>query len=186
MNKTFRFKEDSDKTSILMFGYDLFRKGVDLAVEALAPIAENEKNSLIISLSKNCEKIRSYIQQRYNGIPEWIKLVDALDDVATFYHAADIFLSAAREEGFCYALVEAAYCGCNVISSEIDGVPYQKIPYCRTSPSENVDALRKTILDSIKPNTLQQTEEVIQAVEKQFDLETWADREIAVLEGMIK
>lgn len=180
-DKLFQFEKDSAKTIILMFGFDLLRKGVDLAIEALAPIAEKNKISLIISLSKNHEKIRTFIQQRYNCIPTWVQIVDARDDVATYYHAANIFLSAAREEGFCYALVEAAYCGCNVISSTIDGVPYQIIPYCRTFPSEDVTALRNSILDSMKPNTLQQKEETTRTVKKQFDLDTWAEKVVSIL-----
>ncbi len=136
----------------------------------------------IRSIWRLCEKIQSYIEASFGGCPSWVHVVDALDDVATYYHAADVFVSAAREEGLCYSPIEAAYCGCAIISSEIDGVPYQAIPYCRTFPSENVALLRKTLLESIVPNTPEQKKEAAAAVVAQFDLDTWAEKEIETLE----
>ena len=181
---SFCFESGPRTKTVLMFGFDLYRKGVDLALDAIARINQqaNPDISLIISLSKNHEIVKNYINLKFGYQPDWVHIVDARDDVATYYHAADIFVSAAREEGLCYSPIEAAYCGCNVISSEIDGVPYQNIPCCKTFPSESVDLLRKAILESLAPNSSEQKKKAAEAVVRQFDLDVWAEREVDILE----
>lgn len=183
---SFSFESNPRATIVLMFGFDLYRKGVDLVLDAIAQIAQqNDRSiSLVISLSKNHEIIKTYIIRKFGCQPDWVHVIDARDDVATYYHAAGIFVSAAREEGFCYSLIEAAYCGCNVISSEIDGVPYQTIPFCKTFPSESVDLLRKAILESMVSNSPEQRKETAETVVRKFDLDVWAEREVNILENV--
>lgn len=182
---SFCFEGATHAKVALMFGFDLYRKGVDLVLEAMAPIAWQENLALAISLSKNHERVLSYIKQKYGICPSWVHVVDARDDVATYYRAADIFISAAREEGLCYAPLEAAYCGCNIISSEIDGVPYAKIPHCKTFPSEDIGLLRKAIVESLVPNTSEQKKETAAAIVELFDLDRWAEKEVEILETVV-
>ena len=108
----------------LMFGYDFLGKGVDLAVEAVRLLRTREglPATLAIVLSSRMEEARAKIcaQLGTSAVPDWILLLPPREDVASYYHMADVFLSPSRQEGFCYALVEAAYCQTPVLASAID------------------------------------------------------------------
>lgn len=180
-DKNFSFTEDKKQKVILMFGFDYERKGVDLAVLALKQIVLNRNIKLVISLSKNHKHVYSKIVKQCGYFPKWIEIVDARNDVATYYNAADIFLSAAREEGFCYSLIEAAYCGCNLISSEIEGVPYKNIPFCKTFESENIEDLKQRILESIDDFDINKKQQTKKTVIQLYDLNLWVNNEIEIL-----
>ena len=67
------------------------------------------------------------------------------NDVATYYNASDIFLSAGREEGMNYSVIEAAYTIPMVIISNIPGNP-QDIPELFKFKLENVSQLSELII----------------------------------------
>lgn len=166
-------KKENNEIVILMFGFDYYRKGVDIAINALKDIAEKENIILVISLASNKEKVENKIKEIFGEIPEWICLLPPSENVSEYYNMADIFLSAAREEGFCYSLVEAIYCGCKCISSRISGVPNQ-IPGVITFENENVDELKEKIVYTIYDyqNNIDETKKYI--VNK-YDLSVWAN-----------
>ena len=108
-----------------MFGFDYYRKGVDLAIEALSEIInEKEDVCLLISLSSNKDFVLSKIRKRFNTIPDWIKILELRNDIVTYYHLSDAFLSPSRSEGFCNSLVEGAYCEIPLIASKIPNDKY--------------------------------------------------------------
>ena len=108
----------------LMFGYNYEGKGVDIAVEAVRLLREraNQPACLAIVLSSHREEVQAKIcaQLSLPELPEWILLLPPREDVASYYHMADVFFSPSRQEGFCYALIEAAYCRTPVLASAID------------------------------------------------------------------
>ncbi len=177
---------DKKGTTVLMFGFDPIRKGVDLAVQALMPIAQQKGFQLVISLSKNKDKVEALIRQLCDGkIPNWITLVPARDQVTDYYRQADIFLSAAREEGLCYSLLEAGYLGCNLISSAIPAVPYESIPHCGVFASENVEQLREVLLwQKTHPLSEQEKLENRNAIVEKFEINRWVKEEISILEQL--
>lgn len=124
--KNISLKNSNNERIILMFGFDYYRKGIDVAIKAIKKL--NRKDIILaISLASNQDKVEKNIIDEFGEIPPFIKFLNPINDIATYYKTSDIFLSAAREEGFCYSLVEAAYCGTKIISSNIDGVP-KEIP----------------------------------------------------------
>ncbi len=173
----FEFFEDKKGITILMFGFDYYRKGVDIAIQALKQIKDTYGIRLVISLSINHDKIRNLIEESNGDIFDWVKIVNARNDVATYYHASDIFLSASREEGFSYALLESVYCGCIPISSRIGGPPYESIPYCYTFGNEDYKELQEKIIEAIDEYSMAQNQKKIErreAVIKKYDLNVWA------------
>ena len=184
----FEFVANKEKNVILMFGFDYYRKGVDIAIQALKQIKDEYEIRLIISLSKNHDKVRGLIEEANGDVFDWVKIVNARNDVATYYHAADIFLSASREEGLTYSLLEAVYCDCVPISSEISGAPYESIPYCYTFKSEDCDELRIKVIEAIKESKEAydyKKAERHDAVVRKFDLKAWASEVYNKLEGVI-
>lgn len=167
-------KSSDNSFVVLMFGFDYYRKGVDLAIKAIEKL-NNPNIVLAISLASNKEKAENNIKKEFGKVPDFITFLDPINDIATYYHKADLFLSAAREEGFCYSIVEAAYCKTKVLSSNIPGVP-KDIPGEYVFENENYEDLAEKInmlYNDTKSNNLN---EAVEFVKKEYDISQWADR----------
>lgn len=105
-----------------MMGYDYTLKGIDLACEAVKNLREKFDACLAISVSSNVEKITRQITEQLGGFPEWIKILPPRQDIATYYRLGDVYVQASRSEGFCNAIIEAAYCERCVVSSDCEGI----------------------------------------------------------------
>jgi glycosyltransferase involved in cell wall biosynthesis len=181
----------NEKTRIfLMFGFDYYRKGVDLALEAFDQIKkEGGEVCLLISISSNKDFVLEKIKERFNSLPDWIKILEPRDDIATYYHFSDAFLSPSRSEGFCYSLVEAAYCEIPLIASKIPDQNYLYIPTFFEFPSEDVLALKEQIRAVL---SLQQERKMeigkIQKdfVLKTFDLKLWTAQVYSIYHSFFK
>ncbi len=168
---------EDNQTVILMFGFDYERKGVDIAIKALQEVAEKYNLVLAISVSVKLEQLKQKIMDEFGEIPEFVKFLEPRDDIATYYHASDIFLSAAREEGFCYAIVEAVYCQTQCICSNLKAQPLE-IPNLRIFQSENVEDLREKIVQVLECGDLNKKDKKIEScqfVKEKYAIEYWAN-----------
>lgn len=135
-----------DTKICLIFGFDFYRKGVDLALRALDKLNQNGiRYELLISLSKNLESVERETIKVLGCLPSWVHIIKARSDVAALYNLCDIFLSPSREEGLPYSVLEAAYCRCNVIYSDIPAQVNLKIPYALVHIAEDFRSLAETI-----------------------------------------
>lgn len=136
-----------DNSSVcLIFGFDFYRKGVDLALKALQQL--NEKGAdyeLLISLSKNFEYVENEINNILGDLPDWVHVIKARSDVEALYNLADVFLSPSREEGLPYSVLEAAYFNCTVVTSDISAQVNIDVPYKVVHESESVEALADAV-----------------------------------------
>ena len=178
----------SSKKTLLMFGFDYYRKGVDMVIKAIKDIHEEYDITLMISLSTNRNNVESRIIEEVGEIPSWVKIVDARDDIATYYNFADVFISASREEGFCYAAVEAAYCKSLLIASDIPGQNSLKIPYTIQYSSNDIDDLKKSIIESLsipEKKVSEIKEKQRQFVMEEYNLKKWSSKIINLYEERI-
>jgi glycosyltransferase involved in cell wall biosynthesis len=164
----------------LMFGFDYYRKGVDIVLEAMDILVRHGHNvCLLLSLSVNRESIELKIKERFKQIPDWLKILNPRDDIASYYKLSDYFISASREEGFCNALVEAAYCERPIITSDIPGPQSLNIPHTYMFDSEDITGLQNAMLSLISLTNDKKTEITTDQkayVEKAFDLDQWANQ----------
>jgi len=179
----------SENTKVfLLFGFDYYRKGVDVVLEAMDRlVTEGHDVCLLLSLSTNREVIESRIVDRFSKIPEWLRILNPRDDVASYYRLSNYFISASREEGFCNALVEAAYCERPIISSNIPGQGELNIPHTYTFTSENIAELKDAMVAIISLTDMQKSQIVAEQKEyviRNFDLETWADQITGVYKNL--
>jgi len=179
----------SENTKVfLLFGFDYYRKGVDVVLEAMDRlVTEGHDVCLLLSLSTNREVIESKIVDRFSKIPEWLRILNPRDDVASYYRLSNYFISASREEGFCNALVEAAYCERPIISSNIPGQGELNIPHTYTFTSENIAELKDAMVAIISLTDMQKSQIVAEQKEyviRNFDLETWADQITGVYKNL--
>ena len=168
----------------LMFGYNYGVKGVDLAVEAVRLLREREglPATLAVVLSSRLEEARLRVcaQLSLSDVPDWILLLPPREDVASYYHMADVFLSPSRQEGFCYALVEAAYCRTPVLASAIDAQKDLALPKGVFFPPQDAEALsyalRRTLCEERTSSRALALEEAGERVYQTYALSRWAER----------
>lgn len=173
----------ADKKRVLLFGFDYERKGVDLAIEALRDYDPEHRIVLMIALAANPEQVATKIKNILGDLPAWIRLLPPREDIATYYRHSDAFISPSREEGFCYALVEAAYCGVPLVASDISGQRSLKIPLTLQFKSED----KRGLYDGMKAATELEpahrqtvTSKAREYVVSQFRMPDWVDRVVEV------
>lgn len=173
LNKYRKIQTDELKSKhiILMFGFDYYRKGVDVAIRALEGM-NTENTVLAIALSKNKEIVEENIKKDFGKVPDFVTFLEPINDVATYYHMAEIFLTSSREEGLCYSVLEAAYCSAKIICSNISGVTTD-IPGEFLFESENYEELRFKILEAYASSESKNQEMAIDFVIKNYSVDNW-------------
>lgn len=167
-------KKEDNEIIVFMMGWPYSVKGVDIAIRALKRLRGAGCNAILVTPHHN---IKNELMNDFGEMPDFVRFVDAREDVATFMNNADVFLSASREEGFSYGIVEATFCDCIVISSNIpapidmkisnmiyyesgnDADLFEKLQYCLSN---------KDLLLSYKST---QREYLL----REFDMNTWAN-----------
>ena len=168
----------------LMFGYNFEVKGVDLAVEAVRQLRAQVEFPVVlaVALSSNLESVRRRIQEQLNveTLPDWILPLPPREDVGSYYRMADVFLSPSRQEGFCYALVEAAYCRTPVLASAIDAQKDLALPKSAFFPPQNAGALsgaiQRVLSEEHSQERAQNLEQASERVRQTYALSRWAER----------
>ncbi|MPN05349.1 D-inositol-3-phosphate glycosyltransferase [bioreactor metagenome] len=177
----------------LMFGYHYEGKGVDLAVEAVRLLRERQAVPLYLAivLSSRREEVQARIcsQLGLPALPDWVRLLPPREDVATYYHMADVFLSPSRQEGFCYALVEAAYCMTPVLASAIDAQKDLALPQGAFFPPQDAEALSRAIGRTLdipcSPERAEALADARKRVVESYSLARWAERVAAVYDEIL-
>ena len=168
------FKGSTEK--ILIFGYNYYIKGVDIALEGIRKAREKMENiECYVSISSNKRTFEKNVIKKYGFFPDWIKILPPRNDIATYYKNSDIFISASREEGFCYAIVEAAYTGCNIIASKIPAQEELNIDNIFWFKSEDTDELKDKILECINQKESSKEKMIAQKekIRKEYDINNW-------------
>lgn len=174
------------KRNFLQFGFDYERKGVDVSLEAFDRLNRKYDGlTLSISLASNEAYVKGRIIEKYGRIPDWVILLAPIDNIVEYYDDACAFLSPSREEGLCYSVIEAAYCRCPVIASDISGLNEIQIPeiiWCRSGDpqdlAERIDAF--LCMSEEEKNNL--GERLRASALKQYDLERWKRQMLAYYE----
>lgn len=178
----------SDAVKFLIFGFDFYRKGVDLAIKALDDLRKEGNNYyLLISLSTNFEHVKEEIVKILGEIPDWIKIVKARNDVATLYNYVDVFLSPSREEGLPYSVIEAAYSNCSVVLSDISAQNNLKIKYGYWFESENVEAFERKVEEALREHASKRDniDTVHEYMKEHYALSRWSERVVALYKDIL-
>ncbi len=105
------FKDDA--IYLLFVGGDAYRKGLDIAIDAVRLLSRNNAYLNIIGVGK---------QNRHtHDIIKFVGRVSELEKIR-YYQASDIFILPSRGEGLALAPLEAMGCGLPVIVSKYTGI----------------------------------------------------------------
>lgn len=141
--------------NLMIFGNHYIRKGIDIAAKAVRQLASEKINAVlyIVALPPLHEKIKSYVlsfidEETFN---KNIKLIATRNDIGSYYSKVDVFLSPSREEGFTYSVIEAAYCGCEIVLSRCPGQMEIEMPdaYWLDDPATGKD-ISDEIVNAVK------------------------------------
>ena len=114
---------DSEKTTLLYVGRLGARKGLDLALRALAAVDDDEIEFLIAGTGRHEETLRELTQEL--GISHQVHFLGYVPDeeLPILYSSADVFILPSTYEGFGLVLLEAMACGTPVIGADAGGIP---------------------------------------------------------------
>lgn len=123
----------------LMFSWDYYRKGADLAIQACDALYAKNKNFVLKLVPGKEQIVRPYL---VNCKP--------VENVNELYKTAGCFLHLSRSEGLSYALLEAIYAGLPVICSNIpENLPVIDCPTVTMIEAGNVEAIQSAMADVI-------------------------------------
>lgn len=183
-NKEYGIEHTAKK--VLIFGYNWYVKGVDLALEAVAELVREQRNVvLLISVAANQEKLEQYILERFGRIPPWVKMLEPRNDIASYYRFADLFISPSRQEGFCYALVEAAYCKVPVVASDIPAQKNLKLVGDVWVKSRDTVSLKAGIEKALYCSNQELLESQKAIVAEHYQLDRWAQKVLDIYRQII-
>lgn len=129
----------------LCFGYDFRIKGIDTILDAFT---RQNTYTLGLCVAGHMDEAREALCAAYGGIPPRVLLLPGREDVGAYYKSADVFVSASRQEGMPYAVLEAAYCGLPLVLSAIAPHKSLALPGVRYFPPEDADALLRAVMQT--------------------------------------
>lgn len=168
---------DDKKVNLLILGTDFYRKGVDIALKALQPIAK--KYNIVLNIVSNLQSdTRKKMESIVGDDDSWIALPPPTDNIGDYYRAADIFLSPSRAEGLSYAIIESMYCSCLVLKSDVPSMMYGFCDENSITLPLDVKQWRKKIeqlLGEDKESRNAITEKYKSQVVKECDVNNWGN-----------
>ena len=180
------FNDKYNRIAILIFGTDFERKGVDIAIKAIAPIAEEYGISLCIVMAVNVDENIKKIKRLMGEEPEWVKILPPREDVASYYRSADLFISPSRAEGMTYSVIECAYCKCPMIVSDICGQGHARaIPGAKIVENENTEMMREAIIESITVDN-SSLEKAYNYVKENYSLDNWCNKILDLYNNLLE
>ncbi|GGI95563.1 glycosyl transferase [Halobellus salinus] len=114
---------DEEKTTLLYVGRLGARKGLDLALRALARVDDEDVEFLIAGTGRHEETLRELAREL--EIADQVRFLGYVGDeeLPVLYSSADVFVLPSRYEGFGLVLLEAMACGTPVIGTDAGGIP---------------------------------------------------------------
>ena len=183
-----RFGLDAGAQVVLGLGWWPEVKGVDIFLDAVAPLAE--ERPALQALLVGEEQMRSFLAQRMSREPPWLRRSGFVEDPAWLYAAADVFVSASRHEGQSGAVGEALASGLPVVMSDIGGhAAWRAAPGVLTFPSGDAAALgarlRELLADSPQARA-QAGADNRRWAEQRAGVQRWTSQICAVYEQLLQ
>lgn len=113
----------------LFLGWDLHRKGLDIAVKAVAEVRERNPHMVLAVVGVGTPPNQSCVDFLANttgidAMSPWIRYLPSREDMFAYHRAVDVYLSSSRSEAFSYGILEAISQNTPVVVSDIDGTSW--------------------------------------------------------------
>ena len=165
-------------TVLLHFGWHWHLKDGDLYLAAVRELAAADPERELVALTVSVDPEASTAVAGAALGP--VRLVDPSDDVASFYAAADVFVSSSRVEGEPFAVIEAILSGLPVAATDLPGhrAVCGDLDSCRISdrtPAGMANAIA-SLLDRDPAAAAAERSGSRELVAARFDLAGWTER----------
>ena len=168
---------------LLHFGWDWEAKGGDLFVAAVRRLAEREP---VVAVSVGGGSVARAARDKAGIAEEQLRVIEPLEDAATLYAAADVFVSTSRVEGLPFAVAEALASGLPVVATDIPrhaelAHRAGNVRLALRDPDEVAAAVRSAL--ATEPRLAETMGTRARArVSEQLDLSSWSERLVALYE----
>jgi glycosyltransferase involved in cell wall biosynthesis len=143
---------EDDDAVLIFVGGEWRRKGLDLAIQALAKLPEQKTKLLVVGRDSEAPRFQALAGEC--GVSHRVRFLGFRRDVAAALGASDIFLFPSWYEAFSLATIEAAACSLPVVSSRINGaedfiIPGQNGFFIEHDPNQIAATLRPLLKDEV-------------------------------------
>lgn len=181
----------SDNAELILFlGWDMYRKGVDIAIRAVEELRKTHPNVILGLLGFGetpATSKREWIKERTGLDPletPWLRFLPDFEDIFACHRAADVYLSASRREAFSYGLLEAISQNTPTVISDIDGTSWAlEYSKCLSYPVEDYCACARELEKALtKRFDASNMDELID----RYSIDLWCQDIIGIYHKMLK
>lgn len=169
-------EEDVPQKQLLLLGWDVYRKGVDVLADAAAALGRTDYIVRVVGLDK-CEE---YLEEREIAA---IRFLRPVTDINTLFRDSLAFLHISRAEGQSYALLEAIYAGLPVICSDIPenlfARQFRNIYWVKTGDARELADKLRYILDEASQPTREDVAFNREIIDRQYSIRAWVEQTVA-------
>jgi glycosyltransferase involved in cell wall biosynthesis len=177
-----RFGLAPDAQVVLALGWWPSVKGVDVLLDALERLAPDRHAMQALLVGE--QEMQSFLDERSSARPPWLRTSSFVEDAAWLFAAADVFVSASRQEGQSAAIGEAIACGVPVVMSDIPGTAgWSGAPNLQTFPVEDSAALAAsllTVLGRSQPERIRGAAENRRWASEHWGADVWCEQLCAI------
>lgn len=162
------------------------QKGLDVAVRALAALAAEAPDVVLVVLGEGPQRAELEALARQLGVDGRLRLPGRVGDVAAWLERAQALVHPARWEGFGLALLEAMLCARPVVASAVSAIPEIVVDgetgllVAPDDPAALAQALASLLADPARAQALGQAGRA--RALREFSVARMAERTIAVYE----
>lgn len=177
---------ETDKC-VMLLGWDLKRKGLDIALKAVRKCRESDPDVCFGMIGVGTEPsdyAREFILRETGIDPAepWIHFFDSYEDMFAVHRAVDVYLSASRKEAFSYGLLESISQDTPVVVSDIPGTRWADM-YSSSFfyPTEDADACAGAIMTALaKGRGATNSAELV----KKYGIDQWCDTMLWIFDAV--
>lgn len=184
-------KRNAKRITIVVISRLVYRKGIDLLAGVIPIICSSYPNIDFIIGGDGPKRIVLEEVIEHYELQGRVSLIGSVkhDDVRDVLVKGDIFLNSSLTEAFCMAIVEAASCGLQVVSTNVGGIPEVLPPdlVWLADPTVEglVQTLKKSIEDKFKGNVVE-PKECHRRIQKYYEWDDIAQRTLKVYNDVEK
>lgn len=164
------------QNNVLMLGWDVIRKGVDLLIQSVDKVKTADYRVWVVG----GDFCKSYLDENNNSAN--ICYREPVKDVNDLFEMTKVFLHISRAEGLSYALLEVIYAGIPVICSDIpENLFAQEFKNVHFIKNENVEEIAQKIDQLLNWDGIVNEADVVynrEIIRKKYAMSAWVDRMI--------
>ncbi|XP_064407061.1 phosphatidylinositol N-acetylglucosaminyltransferase subunit A-like isoform X2 [Halichondria panicea] len=170
-------KSRTDRVTIVIVSRLVYRKGTDLLAGVIPLICAHHPDVHFIIGGDGPKRVLLEEVREKHQLHDRVELLGGLEHshVRDVLVRGDIFLNTSLTEAFCIAIVEAACCGLQVVSTRVGGVPEVLPPELLRLAEPNVPALVSTLNEAIESHRHGDNITKLDMHERVKDLYTWSN-----------